>query len=47
MAKKDRTGKRNVTWSCARRIQTKDLCENDIIKESQLEQLFITMWNKL
>ena len=46
-AKKDRTGKHNVTWSCARRIQTKDLCENDIIKESQLEQSFITMWNKL
>lgn len=45
--KKDRTGKSNVTWSCARRIQTKDLCENDIIKESQLEQSFITMWNKL
>ena len=33
--------------SCARRIQTKDLCENNIIKESQLEQAFITMWNKL
>lgn len=46
-AKKDRTGKRNVTWSCARRIQTKDLCENDIIKESHLEQSFINMWNKL
>ena len=46
-AKKDRTGKSNITWSCARRIQTKDLCENDIIKESQLEQSFITMWNKL
>lgn len=46
-AKKDRTGKRNVTWSCARRIQTKDLCENDIIKESQLEQAFVIMWNKL
>ena len=46
-AKKNRTGKSNVTWSCARRIQTKDLCENDIIKESQLEQSFITMWNKL
>ena len=45
--KKGRTGKNNVTWSCARRIQTKDLCENDIIKESQLEQSFITMWNKL
>ena len=45
--KKGRTGKSNITWSCARRIQTKDLCENDIIKESQLEQLFITMWNKL
>ena len=46
-AKKDRTGKHNVTWSCARRIQTKDLCENDIIKESQLEQAFVIMWNKL
>lgn len=46
-AKKDRTGKRNVTWSCARRIQTKDLCENNIIKESQLEQAFVIMWNKL
>ena len=46
-AKKDRTGKSNVTWSCARRIQTKDLCENDIIKESQLEQAFVIMWNKL
>jgi site-specific DNA recombinase len=45
--KKDRTGKSNITWSCARRIQTKDLCENDIIKESQLEQAFRTMWNKL
>lgn len=45
--KKDRTGKNNVTWSCARRIQTKDLCENDIIKESQLEQTFVIMWNKL
>ena len=46
-AKKDRTGKSNITWNCARRIQTKDLCENDIIKESQLEQAFRTMWNKL
>ena len=46
-AKKDRTGKINVTWSCARRIQTKELCENDIIKESQLEQAFVIMWNKL
>ena len=46
-AKKDRTGKSNVTWSCARRILTKDLCENDIIKESQLEQAFVIMWNKL
>ena len=46
-AKKDRTGKSNVTWSCARRIQTKDLCENDIIKESQLEQAFVIMWNKI
>lgn len=46
-AKKDRTGKSNITWSCARRIQTKDLCENDIIKESQLEQAFVIMWNKL
>ena len=46
-AKKDRTGKINITWSCARRIQTKDLCENDIIKESQLEQAFVIMWNKL
>ena len=46
-AKKDRTGKSNVTWSCARRIQTKDLCKNDIIKESQLEQAFVIMWNKL
>ena len=46
-AKKDRTGKSNVTWSCARRIQTKDLCENDIIKESQLKQAFVIMWNKL
>ena len=45
--KKDRTGKSNITWSCARRIQTKDLCENDIIKESQLEQAFRTMWNRL
>ena len=45
--KKDRTGKSNVTWSCARRIQTKDLCENDIIKERQLEQAFVIMWNKL
>ena len=45
--KKGRTGKINITWSCARRIQTKDLCENDIIKESQLEQAFRTMWNKL
>ena len=35
------------TSSCARRIQTKDLCENDIIKESQLEQAFVIMWNKL
>lgn len=46
-AKKNRTGKINITWSCARRIQTKDLCENDIIKESQLEQAFVIMWNKL
>lgn len=45
--KKGRTGKSNITWSCARRIQTKDLCENDIIKESQLEQAFVIMWNKL
>ena len=45
--KKDRTGKSNITWSCARRIQTKDLCENDIIKESQLEQAFVIMGNKL
>ena len=45
--KKERTGKSNITWSCARRIQTKDLCENDIIKESQLEQAFVIMWNKL
>ena len=45
--RKERTGKINITWSCARRIQTKDLCENDIIKESQLEQAFRTMWNRL
>ena len=45
--KKGRTGKSNITWSCARRIQTKQLCENDIIKESQLEQAFVIMWNKL
>lgn len=45
--KKDRTGKSNITWSCARRIQTKDLCENDIVKESQLKQAFVIMWNKL
>ena len=45
--RKERTGKINITWSCARRIQTKQLCENDIIKESQLEQAFVIMWNKL
>ncbi len=45
--KKGRTGKSNIMWSCARRIQTKELCENDIIKESQLEQTFVIMWNKL
>ena len=45
--KKSRTGKSNITWSCARRIQTKDLCENDIIKENQLDQAFVIMWNKL
>lgn len=45
--RKERTGKINITWSCARRIQTKELCENDIIKESQLEQAFVIMWNKL
>ena len=45
--RKERTGKINITLSCARRIQTKELCENDIIKESQLEQAFVIMWNKL
>lgn len=45
--KPERTGKVNITWSCSRRIKTKGLCENDIIKESELEKAFITMWNKL
>lgn len=45
--KPERTGKVNITWSCSRRIKTKELCENDIIKESELEKAFVTVWNKL
>lgn len=45
--KPERTGKVNITWSCSRRIKTKELCENDIIKESELETAFVTVWNKL
>ena len=45
--KPDRTGKVNTTWSCSRRIKTKELCENDMIKESELEKAFVTVRNKL
>ena len=42
-----KTGKVNTTWSCSRRIKTKELCENDMIKESELEKAFVTVRNKL
>ncbi|MFR3755395.1 MAG: hypothetical protein ACLTW9_29680 [Enterocloster sp.] len=44
--RKDRTGKSNVTWAVPDAYKQKT-CENDIIKESQLEQVFVIMWNKL
>ena len=46
-AKRDRSRKINVMWTCAERIKSKDFCGNDIVKESRIKQAFFDLWNKL
>ena len=43
------TKKGKAAWlgGASRRIKTKELCENDMIKESELEKAFVTVRNKL
>lgn len=43
----ERNGNLRITWSCKSRIESKELCDIEIIKEDLIKEKFVFMWNKL